>query len=114
MFRRGPSHLPAWSWAGYELEEVILTSISVRVERDFKAKQKHLPHPPPQPSDVTVSLIFTRWDWWEHHGTRAPLLHSQKPERAASNGDQMLHPYQILARTGSGHLSDRDILGAQL
>lgn len=114
MFRRGPSHLLAWSWAGYELEEVILVSISVRVEHDFKAKQKHLPHPPPQPPDVTVSLIFTRWDWWEHRGTQTPLLHSQKPERAASNGDQMLHPYQILAGTGSGHLSDRGILGAQL
>lgn len=41
------SHLPAWGWTGYVLEEVISDSISVRVERDSKAKQKHPPLPAP-------------------------------------------------------------------
>lgn len=45
--RRGPSHLPAQDWTGYEMEGVILASISVRVERDSKAKQKHPPLPAP-------------------------------------------------------------------
>lgn len=77
----------------------------------------HHPPPAPQSPDVIASLIFNRWDWWQHHSTAhrgPPTLHSQKPERAASNGDQMLHAYQILAETASGRLSDKDILGAQL
>lgn len=42
---------------------------------------------------------------------RRPLPRRQQPERAASNGDQMLQPYQILAGPASGHLSDKDTSG---
>lgn len=41
--RRGTPICQPRAGPGYELEEVILASISVRVERDSKAKQKHLP-----------------------------------------------------------------------
>lgn len=107
LFRRGPSPLLAWRWAGYELEEVILVSISVRVERDFKAKQKHLPHPPPQPPDVTVSLIFTRWDWWGHHGTRAPSCTARNQSKQPLMGTRC----SILIRSWLGLETDIFLTG---
>lgn len=38
------------------------------------------PCPTPQPPDVIISLIFTRWDWWEHHSAAL-----QTPSHMARN-----------------------------
>lgn len=114
--RRGPSRLPARGWTGYELEEVISASISVRVERDSKAKQKHPPLPAPAAPDVIVSLIFTRWDLWKHHGTapRAPSRMARNQSEQPLMGTRCF----ILIRSWLGLEADvffdKDILGAQL
>lgn len=114
--RREPSL--CWPRAGpdYKLEEVISASIGVRVERDSKAKQKHLPPPIPAaprcyrfPNFHQMGLVAA-----PRHGSPGFSCAARNKSEQPLMGTRCCTPYQILAGAGNGRVSDKDILGAQL
>lgn len=114
--RKGPSLCWPEAGPGYKLEGVILASISVRVERDSKAKQKHLPPPIPTaprcyrfPNFHQMGLVAA-----PRHGSPGFSYTARNKSKQPLMGTRCCTPYQILAGAGNGRVSDKDILGAQL
>lgn len=112
----GPPICQPRAGSGYELEEVILASISVRVERDSKAKQKHLPPPAPAaprcyrfPNFHQMGLVAA-----PRHGSPGFSCTVRNKSKRPLMGTRCCASYQILAGAGNGRVSDKDILGAQL